>query len=244
MNMLVLNPDEMQGDEWDDTWKERMEFYLQKTGSITVEHLIHKVQLYVKARDEQRANDEFMCDLMSFASPEDDEMLGEPDEMAGDGNEMEHGDGNEMADAVPAPVVNSPAAAAPMDERVAEEAEAKEENDAMPDAPGGCWEMPVAEPVPEMEHGDGNEMADVPAPVVNSPAAAAPIDERADEADPKEEKEEMLPESESEVASMFPIKTNDEPPSPLVGPPPPADGSTPPNGLPPPKKTQIGRAHV
>ena len=189
MNMLVLNPDEMQGDEWDDTWKERMEFYLQKTGSITVEHLIHKVQLYVKARDEQRANDEFMCDLMSFASPEDDEMLGEPDEMAGDGNEMEHGDGNEMADAVPAPVVNSPAAAAPMDERVAEEAEAKEENDAMPDAPGGCWEMPVAEPVPEMEHGDGNEMADaVPAPVVNSP-----IDERADEADPKEEKEEMLP---------------------------------------------------
>ena len=238
MNMLVLNPDEMQGDEWDDTWKERMEFYLQKTGSISVEHLIHKVQLYVKARDEQRANDEFMCDLMSFASPEDDEMLGEPDEMAGDGNEMEHGDGNEMADPVPAPVVNSPAAAAPMDERVAEEAEAKEENDDMPDAPGGCWEMPVAEPVPEMEHGDGNEMADaVPAPVVNSPAAEAPIDERADEADPKEEKEEMLPESEPEVASMSPIKTNDEPPSPLVGPPPPADGSPPPNGLPPPKKT-------
>ena len=244
MNMLVLNPDEMQGDEWD----ERMEFYLQKTGSIDVEHLIHKVQLYVKARDEQRANDEFMCDLMSFVRPEDDEMLGEPDEMAGDGNEMEHGDGNEMADAVPAPVVNSPAAAAPMDERVAEEAEALEENDAMPDAPGGCWEMPVAEPVPEMEHGDGNEMADaVPAPVVNSPAAAAPVnspaaaapmDERAaDEADPKEENEEMLPESESEVASMFPIKTNDEPPSPLVGPPPPADGSPPPNGLPPPKKT-------
>ena len=309
MNMLVLNPDEMQGDEWD----ERMEFYLQKTGSIDVEHLIHKVQLYVKARDEQRANDEFMCDLMSFVRPEDDEMLGEPDEMAGDGNEMEHGDGNEMADAVPAPVVNSPAvvnslaaaapaAAAPMDERAAEEVEAKEENDAMPDAPGGCWEMPVAEPVPEMEHGDGNEMAD--APVVNSPAAAAPIDERADEADPKckdgsgvsppkwplpaddddgsgiddgsgvfphkgpsgksrwqrapppasgepppppppssgevpppEEKEEMLPESDSEVASMFPIKTNDEPPSPLVGPPPPADGSPPPNGLPPPKKT-------
>ena len=300
MNMLVLNPDEMQGDEWDDTWKERMEFYLQKTGSISVEHLIHKVQLYVKARDEQRANDEFMCDLMSFASPEDDEMLGEPDEMAGDGNEMEHGDGNEMADAVPAPVVNSPAAEAPMDERAAEEAEAKEENDDMPDAPGGCWEMPVAEPVPEMEHGDGNEMADavpapvvnspaaeapmderaaeeaeakeenddmpdapggcwempvaepvpemehgdgnemadaVPAPVVNSPAAEAPIDERADEADPKEEKEEMLPESEPEVASMSPIKTNDEPPSPLVGPPPPADGSPPPNGLPPPKKT-------
>ena len=226
MNMLVLNPDEMQGDEWDDTWKERMEFYLQKTGSIDEEHLIHKVQLYVKARDEQRANDEFMCDLMSFASPEDDEMLGEPDEMAGDGNEMEHGDGNEMADAVPAPVVNSPAA--PMDERVAEEAEAKEENDAMPDAPGGCWAMPVAEPVPEMEHGDGNEMAD---------AVPAPVDERADEADPKEEKEEMLPESEPEVASMFPIKTNDEPPSPLVGPPPPADGSPPPNGLPPPKKT-------
>ena len=203
-----------------------MEFYLQKTGSIDEEHLIHKVQLYVKARDEQRANDEFMCDLKSFASPEDDEMLGEPDEMAGDGNEMEHGDGNEMADAVPAPVVNSPAA--PMDERVAEEAEAKEENDAMPDAPGGCWEMPVAEPVPEMEHGDGNEMAD---------AVPAPVDERADEADPKEEKEEMLPESEPEVASMFPIKTNDEPPSPLVGPPPPADGSPPPNGLPPPKKT-------
>jgi len=173
MNMLVLNPDEMQGDEWD----ERMEFYLQKTGSIDVEHLIHKVQLYVKARDEQRANDEFMCDLMSFVRPEDDEMLGEPDEMAGDGNEMEHGDGNEMAVAVPAPVVNSPAAAAPMDERAA------------------------------------------------------------DEADPKEENEEMLPESESEVASMFPIKTNDEPPSPLVGPPPPADGSPPPNGLPPPKKT-------
>ena len=140
MNMLVLNPDEMQGDEWDDTWKERMEFYLQKTGSITVEHLIHKVQLYVKARDEQRANDEFMCDLMSFASPEDDEMLGEPDEMAGDGNEMEHGDGNEMADAVPAPVVNSP-----IDERAADEADPKEEKEEM--LPNAGEPGVVADPV-------------------------------------------------------------------------------------------------
>ena len=140
MNMLVLNPDEMQGDEWDDTWKERMEFYLQKTGSIDEEHLIHKVQLYVKARDEQRANDEFMCDLMSFASPEDDEMLGEPDEMAGDGNEMEHGDGNEMADAVPAPVVNSP-----IDERAADEADPKEEKEEM--LPNAGEPGVVADPV-------------------------------------------------------------------------------------------------
>ena len=234
MNMLLLNPNELDETVVDPT---RLNFYMEKTGSWTPEHLKFKVQSYDAATNAQRGDDGWMCALMEL--PKASTSSEASDEMAN----------NEMAGA------DSSAAADHIDERVAAEAEAKEEDEEMPDAdkPEKDEERPVSaeeneemSDVPEMVIGDGNEMADaVPAPVVNSPAnspvnspaAVAPMDERADVADPKEEKEEMLPESASEVASMFPIKTNDEPPSPLVGPPPPADGSPPPNGLPPPKKT-------
>ena len=69
MNMLLLYPSEYSMDERD---PDMMDFYLEKTGTVSATHLQHKLQLYNDATDEQRHDDEYMCDLTSF------KPLGEP----------------------------------------------------------------------------------------------------------------------------------------------------------------------
>ena len=167
MNMLLLNPNELDETVVDAT---RLNFYMEKTGSWTPEHLKFKVQSYDAATNAQRGDDGWMCALMEL--PKASTPSEASDEMAN----------NEMAGADSVPDVDSSAAADHIDERVAAEAEAKEEDEEMPDAdkPEKDEERPVSaeeneemSDVPEMVIGDGNETNDEPpSPLVGPPPPA------------------------------------------------------------------------
>ena len=61
MNMLLLYPSETKVDTARN--QDMLDFYMEKTGSVSAEHLQHKLQLYNDATDEKRRDDEYMCDL-------------------------------------------------------------------------------------------------------------------------------------------------------------------------------------
>jgi Flp pilus assembly CpaE family ATPase len=61
MNMLLLYPSETKVDTARN--QDMLDFYMEKTGSVSAEHLQHKLQLYNDATDEMRRDDEYMCDL-------------------------------------------------------------------------------------------------------------------------------------------------------------------------------------